>query len=140
MDIIIIAAAVAVVAVLVAWTLYKENRQLKRRLGRRTGFVSYDAKSPFPPKTPEQERAEHLDRQLEAVNWQQVTFRRRKVMNGGEYALFRAAMGVTRQPFPTGAFPFFVFSAGVARADHRRRRAGIGESGRGTPRHQFKAV
>ena len=30
-------------------------------------------------------------------------------MNRGEYELFRAAMGVTRQPFPTGSFPYFVF-------------------------------
>jgi hypothetical protein len=30
-------------------------------------------------------------------------------MNGGEYQLFRAAMGVTCQPPPSGAFPFYVF-------------------------------
>ena len=54
-------------------------------------------------------RAEHLDRQLEAVIRQQVSFYRRRVMNRGEYDLFRAAMGVTGQQLPGGAFPFYVF-------------------------------
>jgi hypothetical protein len=30
-------------------------------------------------------------------------------MNRGEYELFRAALGVTGQPMPTGSFPFYVF-------------------------------
>jgi hypothetical protein len=30
-------------------------------------------------------------------------------MNRGEYELFRAAMGVTRQSLPAGPFPFYVF-------------------------------
>jgi Protein of unknown function (DUF2726) len=103
---------VAVVAVIVAFNLYKANRQLHRRIA---GLTRPRAAPPFVatpaplPKTAEQERAEHLDRQLEAVIREQVTFRRRKIMNRGEYELFRAAMGVTRQPFPTGPFPFYVF-------------------------------
>ena len=40
---------------------------------------------------------------------QQVSFYRRRVMNRGEYDLFRAAMGVTGQQLPGGAFPFYVF-------------------------------
>jgi hypothetical protein len=61
------------------------------------------------PKSAEQERAEHLDHQFEAVSGQGVTFYRRKVMNRGEYELFRAALSVTGQPQPTGSFPFYVF-------------------------------
>jgi len=82
---------VALIAGWLAWTLYKQNQQLNRRLG-------YRAKAwpavppPAPPKTPEQERAEHLDRQLQAVIGQRVTFYRRRVMNRGEYELFRAAI------------------------------------------------
>jgi hypothetical protein len=98
---------VAAIALWLAWTLYKKNRELTRRLGYRA--KAWPTPPPTAPKTPEQERAELYDRQLEAVIRQQVTFRRRKVMNGGEYQLFRAAMGVTRQPLPGGAFPFYVF-------------------------------
>ena len=54
-------------------------------------------------------RAEHLDRQLLAVIQHRVTFYRRRVMNRGEYDLFRAALGVTGQAMPNGPFPFYVF-------------------------------
>ena len=52
---------------------------------------------------------ESLVQQLEAVLRERVTFYRRPVMNRDEYELFRAAMGVTRQPLPTGPFPYFCF-------------------------------
>ena len=114
----LIIAAVCAVAVIVAWTLYKQNRQLRRRMN--SGFarpshappsmpLPWNIPAPAPPKTAEQQRAEHLDRQLEAVIREHVTFTKRRIMNRGEYELFRSAMGVTRQPFPTGSFPFFVF-------------------------------
>jgi hypothetical protein len=88
-------AAAAAIAVLVARRLYRRNRELARLVPT--------------PKTPEQDRSEHLDRQLEAVIRDRVTFTRRRVMNRGEYEVFRAAMGVTRQPHPTGQCPFYVF-------------------------------
>jgi hypothetical protein len=99
--------AVAIFAGLLAWRLYEQNQQLNRRLAYQA--KAWPAPPPAPPKTPEQNRAEHLDRQLQAVIRERVTFRRRRVMNGGEYQLFRAAMDVTRQPYPTGSFPFYVF-------------------------------
>ena len=102
------ACIVAIIAGWLAWTLYQQNQQLNRRLGYRAKAWPA-APPPAPPKTPEQERAEHLDRQLEAVIRQQVSFYRRRVMNRGEYDLFRAAMGVTGQQLPGGAFPFYVF-------------------------------
>jgi hypothetical protein len=101
----IFASAVAVIAVSIARGFSKTNAELRRANARLT-------KAPLPqppPKTPEQQRAEHLDRQLEAVIRERVTFCRRKVMNGGEFELFRAAMGVTCQPYPSGWFPFYVF-------------------------------
>ncbi len=103
-----VVCVLGVIAGWLAWAFYKQNQQLNRRL-------SYRAKAwpaappPAPPKTPEQERAEILDRQLEAVIRQQVSFYRRRVMNRGEYDLFRAAMGVTGQQLPGGTFPFYVF-------------------------------
>ena len=60
-------------------------------------------------KSPEQQRAEHYDRQLEAVIREPVTFTKRRVMNRGEYGLFLAAMSVTRQPMPTGHSRFLCF-------------------------------
>jgi hypothetical protein len=38
-----------------------------------------------------------------------VTFSKTKVMIGGEYGLFRAALNVTRQSMPSGPYPFYVF-------------------------------
>jgi Protein of unknown function (DUF2726) len=110
---IVAVCAVAVVAVIVAFNLYKANRQLHRRIA---GLTRPRAAPPFipptpapPPKTAEQERAEFLERQRQAVSRENVTFRRRKVMNRGEYELFRAAMAVSRQPFPTGPYGFWIF-------------------------------
>jgi hypothetical protein len=40
---------------------------------------------------------------------ERVTFRASRIMGRGEYELFRAAISVTRQPMPAGAFPFYVF-------------------------------
>src|SRR5215472_14426152 len=90
---------VAIIAGWLAWTFYQQNAELNRRLGYRAKAWPA-APPPAPPKTPEQERAEFLDRQLEAVIRQQVSFYRRRVMNRGEYDLFRAAMGVTGQQLP----------------------------------------
>jgi hypothetical protein len=99
---------VAIIAGWLAWTLYKQNQQLNRRLGYRARKWPA-APPPAPPKNPEQERAEFLDQQLAAVIGQRVTFYRRRIMNRGEYELFRAALGVTRQPMPTGEFPYWLF-------------------------------
>jgi hypothetical protein len=96
---------VAIVAGWLAWTLYRKNRELNRRLGYRARTWP----APAAIKSPEQERAEHLDRQLLAVIQHRVTFYRRRVMNRGEYDLFRAALGVTGQAMPNGPFPFYVF-------------------------------
>ena len=98
-------AAIAGAFVAVLFGLYCKNPQLKRRLG----YRGKAWQPPFPPKTTEQERAEHLDRQLEAVIGVQVSFYRRRVMNRGEYDLFRAAIGVTGQKPAGGEFPFYVF-------------------------------
>jgi hypothetical protein len=101
------ACITAVVAVLAAWALYKENRHLQRRIA---GLTRPRTAPPFvppaAPKTPEQERAERLDRQLEAVTREAVKFFTSQIMGRGEYELFRAALRVTRQPLPTA---FYVF-------------------------------
>jgi Protein of unknown function (DUF2726) len=108
--ILIIALGIAALAVWVAWTLYKQNRHLKRRIA---GFLrtraAWTAPTPAPIKTPEQERAEFLQSQLAAVTREQVTFRRRRVMSGGEFSVFRAGMAVTGQPYPTGPLGFWIF-------------------------------
>jgi hypothetical protein len=102
------ACIIAIIAGWLAWTLYKQNQQLNRRLGYRAKAWPA-APPPAPPKTPEQGREEHLERQLEAVLRERVTFRTSRIMGRGEYELFRAAMGVTRQSAPSGPFPFYVF-------------------------------
>jgi hypothetical protein len=107
--------AVAIVAGWLAWALYKKNQDLKRRVAGltrpRTAPVvpAPFVPAPAPPISAEQERAEFLDGQLEAVRRPDVTFRRRKVMNGGEFSVFRAALAVTGQPYPTGQFGFWIF-------------------------------
>jgi hypothetical protein len=104
------ACVIAAIAAWLAWTLYQQNQQLNRRLGYRAKPWRPAVPIPtLPKKTPEQEQAEFLDGQLAAVMGQRVTFYRRRIMNRGEYGVFRAAMDVTRQPMPTGAFPFFCF-------------------------------
>jgi len=109
-NITLFAAIVAVAACIVAFNLYKENQHLKRRIaGLTRPRAPFVPPAPAPPKTPEQEYAAHLDRQREAVIRQRVTFTKRRIMGRGEFELFRSAMGVTRQPFPTGAYPYFVF-------------------------------
>jgi hypothetical protein len=106
-----IAAAFAVAGIAggLAWTLYKQNQHLKRRVA----GLTRPRTAPFVPtpavQSADEERAEHLARQLEAVRRAHVTFRRRRVMNGGEFAVFRAAMAVTGQPYPTGQFGFWIF-------------------------------
>jgi hypothetical protein len=59
-----------------------------------------------------QQRSELLDRQLEAVMRDRVAFSKSRVMGGGEYGLFRAALSVTQQPLPSGNYPFYVFPQG----------------------------
>lgn len=89
--------AVAVIAGWIAWTLYKQNRQLRRRMD--SGFATrshappakplpWTIPAPAAPKSAAQERAEHLDRQFEAVIREHVTFTKRRIMNRGEYELF----------------------------------------------------
>ena len=71
---------------------------------------------------------------------QQVSFYRRRVMNRGEYDLFRAAMGVTGQQLPGGAFPFYVFPQVSLGQIIGTERAGEPESKRRTPSHQLGAL
>jgi hypothetical protein len=101
--------AVAIIAGWLAWTLYKQNCALNRRLGYRARTWPTAPRNVPPPKTPEQEQDERLARQLEDVSREAVKFTASRVMGRGEFELFRAALGVTRQPYPTGEFPFYVF-------------------------------
>jgi hypothetical protein len=112
-------AAVAVIAVLEARSLYRKNRELAR-YAPTPKSVEQELREPAPknveqelpeptPKSVEQGLPEYLDWQLEAVNCDRVTFSRRKVMNRDEFQVFRAAMSVTGQQYPTGSFPFYVF-------------------------------
>jgi hypothetical protein len=95
---------VAVIAVLLVRTLHKKNRQLRRDNAGLAGLTV-----PAPYKSAEEQQSQHLDRQLEAVIREHVTFSKRTVMGRGEFEVFRAALGVTRQPMPTGSYPFYVF-------------------------------
>ena len=74
--------AVVIVATLVVWTLHWKDRSPRRQI---THFRL------FPRKSAKQQRSELLDRQLEAVMRDHVTFSKSRVMGGGEYGLFRAA-------------------------------------------------
>jgi hypothetical protein len=96
----IAAWTVAVVTLLMVWRLRRKDRWPRRRMGRFR---------PFLRKSAEDQRSELLDRQLEAVMREHVTFSKSRVMGGGEYGLFRAVLTVTRQPLPTGSYPFYVF-------------------------------
>jgi hypothetical protein len=84
------AVAVATIAMVIARTLYRSL-------------------SPAPRKTGEKQQDERLAQQLEAVTRETVTFSASRVMGRGEFELFRTVLGVTRQPLPTGSYPFYVF-------------------------------
>ena len=117
MDLPLFTVFLCVIAVLAVWLLVrtlKKNSELHRinfDLTRVTGRTPapWEISPARTPKSAEEQRAEHYERQLEAVIREHVAFTKRRVMNRSEYELFRAAMSVTRQPFPTGAFPFFMF-------------------------------
>jgi hypothetical protein len=89
--------AVAVIAVLVARYLYRETRQLRRQNAALSWQVPIR-------RTAEEQQDERLFAQLEAVTRETVTFSASRVMGRGEFDLFRAALGVTRQPFPTDRY------------------------------------
>lgn len=108
MDIILFTAAlcvVALVAVLFVLALYRKTRDL--RTG--NGALRHPAPVPFARNTLQDQQSERLDQQLEAVMQDSVSFSPRKVMAHGEFEVFRAAMSVTRQSFPSGTYPFYVF-------------------------------
>jgi hypothetical protein len=95
----IIALAIAAVAVLVARLLYRQSCEL----GRQNAVLR--GRTPI-RKTAEQQQDERLERQLEAVMRERVTFRASRIMGRGEYELFRAALAVTRQPMPASWYVF----------------------------------
>jgi Protein of unknown function (DUF2726) len=96
---------VAVIAVLVARTLHRENLKLLRE----NADLARRIPPPTPRKTAEEREDERLEQQLEAVTREGVRFSTLRVMRGGELDVFRAAMSVTRQPYPKGSYPFHVF-------------------------------
>jgi Protein of unknown function (DUF2726) len=93
-------AAIAGAFVAILFGLYRRNWQLERRLVWQL---------PASRKTPEEAQDLLLAQQLEAVTRETVKFTASRVMGRGEYEVFRAALNVTRQSFPTGSYPFFVF-------------------------------
>ncbi|MBV8737236.1 MAG: DUF2726 domain-containing protein [Alphaproteobacteria bacterium] len=99
MDMTLFAAAVVFIAVLLI--LYRKNQQLQRQ------FAAKQA--PGPRKGAEEQRDERLSQQLEAVMRETVKFSASRVMGRGEYEVFRAALNFTRQSFPAGPYPFYVF-------------------------------
>ena len=94
------AAAIAGAFVAILFGLYSRNRQLRRWLA---------GQEPPPRKTAGEQQDLLLSQQLEAVTRETVKFSRSRVMGRGEYEVFRAALNVTRQSFPTGSYPFFIF-------------------------------
>lgn len=116
MDIILFAVIVVAVAFVVLLLLLdrmrlRENRQLNRQLASLSGPTT-----PTPPTLRESieeqqdeylEQDDYLERHLDAVKT--VKFSVSRVMTRGEFALFRAALGVTGQPLPCGTYPFYVF-------------------------------
>jgi Protein of unknown function (DUF2726) len=96
--------AVAVVAVLLARAFYKKPRDWRTEEGELRRPVPA-----FPRRTLQDQQSEYLDQQLEAVTRAAVTFYARKIMGRGEFEVFRAAMSVTRQSYPSGAYPFYIF-------------------------------
>jgi Protein of unknown function (DUF2726) len=93
--------AIAGAFVAILFGLYSKNRQLRRQLASRQAL-------PLRKSTEEQQDL-LLSQQLEAVTRETVKFTATRGMGRGEYDLFRAALNVTRQSFPTGSYPFFVF-------------------------------
>lgn len=108
--------AVAVIAGLIARWLYRDNQRLRREnasLARPLYRTIHKPEATPPRKSAEQQQAEHLDRQFEAVMREQVTFSKSRVMGSrGEYELFRAALTVTGQPLPKGYYAFPQVSLG----------------------------
>jgi hypothetical protein len=97
--------AAAVVTVLLVRAPHRKTRDL--RTG--NGALRHPAPVLFPRDTLQDQQSDYLDQQLEAVTRDSVTFYARKVMAPGEFEVFRAAMSVTRQSFPGGVYPFYIF-------------------------------
>jgi hypothetical protein len=102
-----VVCAVAVVTVLLVRAHYRKGPALY------TDEAFTDLPVLTPRTTAEEQQSERLNnqlnQQLEAVTRDSVTFYASKVMAGGEFEVFRAAMSVTRQSFPSGPYPFYVF-------------------------------
>lgn len=64
---------------------------------------------PPPRKSVEEQQSEWLDKQMEAVCRDEVTFYKHRVMGRGERDMFYAALNVIQQPLPSGPYPFYVF-------------------------------
>jgi hypothetical protein len=111
-DIILLAVIVVAVAsigllLLLDRMLRRENRQLHQQLTSLS--VATAPAAPTVRVSNEEQQDEYLEQQLEAVSRETVKFSVSRVMRRGEFDLFRAALGVTGQPFPSGTYPFYVF-------------------------------
>ena len=85
--------------------LYRKNQQFQRQLA----VARQPPPPPRPRKSVEEQQEERLEKQLHAVMRETVKFSTIRVMGRGEFDVFRAALDVTRQPRPSGSYPFYVF-------------------------------
>jgi hypothetical protein len=105
-DIILFAAIVVAVAFIVLLLLLnrRQNQELRRQLTSLS--VPTTATAPTVRESIQEQQDEYperdgyLDCHLAAVTRETVKFSVGRVMNHGEFALFRAALGVTGQPPP----------------------------------------
>jgi Protein of unknown function (DUF2726) len=105
--VIVVAVASIVLLLLLDRMLLRENRQLHQQLTSLS--IPTTPAAPTVRVSNEEQQDEYLERQLEAVTRETVKFSVSRVMRRGEFDLFRAALGVTGQPFPSGTYPFYVF-------------------------------
>ena len=108
--VIVVVIALFVLLLLLDRKLLRENRQLHRQLTSLSVPTTPTVRESIEEQRDEYlEQDDYLQRHLEAVTRETVKFWVSRVMNRGEFDLFRAALGVTGQPFPNGSYPFYVF-------------------------------